>query len=48
MFLSLSKGLKYVVNFQNRDAGDSDSEAEQEKLDELETLMKEYDPEFTE
>ncbi|CAH1787781.1 unnamed protein product, partial [Owenia fusiformis] len=30
----------------NKDAGDSDSEAEQERLDELETLLREYDPNF--
>ncbi|ELT93653.1 hypothetical protein CAPTEDRAFT_223173 [Capitella teleta] len=30
----------------NKDAGDSDSEAEQDKLDELETMLKEYDDEF--
>ena len=29
-------------------AGDSDSEAEQEQIDELETYLKEYDPEFKE
>lgn len=33
---------------QNKDAGDSDSEAEQEKLDELETMLREYDEEFKE
>lgn len=33
---------------QNKDAGDSDSEAEQEKLEELESYLKEFDPEFKE
>lgn len=30
----------------NRDGGNSDSEAEEEKLEELENLLKEHDPEF--
>ena len=30
--------------FQNKDAGDSDSEAEQEKLEEIDTVLRAYDP----
>ena len=37
----------YVYLFcKNKEGGDSDSEAEQEKIEELETLLREYDPEF--
>ena len=36
------------IYLQNTDGGDSDSEAEQEKIDELETYLKEYDNEFKE
>jgi len=32
--------------FQNKDAGDSDSEKEQEELNELENLLKKHDKEF--
>ena len=32
--------------FQNTEQGTSDSEAEDEKLEELETMLKEHDPEF--
>lgn len=31
---------------QNTEQGTSDSEAEDEKLEELETMLKEHDPEF--
>ena len=32
---------------QNKDAGDSDSEKEQEELNELENLLKKHDPDFS-
>lgn len=32
--------------FQHPENADSDSEAEEDKLEELETLLKEHDPEF--
>ena len=35
-----------VCFFQNKEGGDSDSEDEKEKLEELETMLREYDPEF--
>lgn len=32
--------------FQHPENADSDSEAEEDKLEELETMLKEHDPEF--
>ena len=37
-----------VYRCQSKDAGNSDSEAEQEQLDELEMILREHDPEFVE
>ena len=34
------------VFMQSKDAGDSDSEAEQEKLSELEQILRDFDPKF--
>ena len=36
----------WLLSLQNRDQSDSDSEAEEEQLEELETMLKEHDPEF--
>ena len=38
--------IKHCLFFQNKDAGDSDSEAEQEKLSELEQILRDFDPKF--
>lgn len=35
-----------ITVFQHPENADSDSEAEEDKLEELETLLKEHDPEF--
>lgn len=37
----------FVFLPQNKDAGDSDSEKEQEELNELENLLKKHDPDFS-
>ena len=37
-----------ISSYQNKEDGGSDSEAEQEKLDELDTILKLYDPNFKE
>ena len=36
-----------LLFLQNKDAGDSDSEKEQEELNELENLLKKHDPDFS-
>lgn len=36
----------YITVFQHPENADSDSEAEEDKLEELETMLKEHDPEF--
>ena len=38
--------LLWKLNEQNKDGGDSDSESEADKLDELESYLREYDPQF--
>lgn len=35
-----------ITVFQHPENADSDSEAEEDKLEELETMLKEHDPEF--
>ena len=46
-FLNCSN-LSIFFSFpQNKDAGDSDSEKEQEELNELENLLKKHDPDFS-
>lgn len=43
------KSLKTILNFfcgQSKDAGDSDSEKEQEELGEIENVLKKHDPTF--
>ena len=40
--------LLIVFSPQNKDAGDSDSETEQERLDEWENILRTYDPTFVE
>ena len=43
----ISQGLfNFEWVFQNKDAGDSDSEAEMEQLEEFESVLREYDQEF--
>ena len=44
MFLFIFSVVSFF--FQNTEQGTSDSEAEDEKLEELETMLKEHDPEF--
>ena len=36
-----------LLFLQNKDAGDSDSEKEQEELNEMENLLKKHDPNFS-
>lgn len=44
---STKQGVNLFSFSQNKDAGDSDSEKEQEELNELENLLKKHDPDFS-
>ena len=44
--LELHLAHVFVSLFQSKDAGDSDSEKEQEQLGEIENVLKKHDPNF--
>ena len=43
----MRKTILDLLLLQNKEAGDSDSEKEQEELNELENLLKKHDPDFS-
>lgn len=45
--VKVKKTILDLLFLQNKDAGDSDSEKEQEELNELENLLKKHDPDFS-